>query len=84
MYPAIGKEEILCVNQKKGNLSECSNCRRITSIFLSGNVVSNIIYARMKDEAQGAIREEQTGYRKYRGYFEHNFALGNIIEQCEE
>ena len=47
-------------------------------------MLSNIIYARLKDEAQGALSEEQAGFRKDRGCSDHIFALRHIIEPCEE
>ena len=52
---------------KKGNLTECSNWRGITLLSVPGKVMSNIIYARFKNEAHDAMREEQAGFRKYRG-----------------
>ena len=69
---------------KKGNLSECSNWRGITLLSVPGKLLSNIIYARIKDEAQGVMREEQAGFRKDRGCADHIFVLRHIVEQCEE
>ena len=47
-------------------------------------ILINIIYSRIKGEAQDAMREEQAGFRKERGCSDHIFVLSNIIEQCEE
>ena len=69
---------------KKGNPSESSNWRGITLLSVSGNILSNIIYGRIKDEAQATMREEQAGFRKDRGCSDHIFVLRHIIEQCEE
>ena len=53
-------------------------------LFVPGKVVSDTIYARLKDEAQAAMREEQAGFRKDRGCSDHIFGLRHIIEQCDE
>ena len=84
LYPVNWKKGIFVRLSKKGNLSECSNWREITLLSVPGKVLSNIIYARLKDEVQGVMIEEQAGFRKDRGCSDHMFALRHIIEQCEE
>lgn len=82
--PGDWKRGIIVRIPKKGNLSECSNWRGITLLSVPGKILSNIIYGRIKDEAQAAMREEQAGFRKDRGCSDHIFVLRHIIEQCEE
>ena len=82
--PSDWKRGIIIRIPKKGDLSECSNWRGITLLSVPGKVLSNIIYDRIKDEAQGIMREEQAGFRKDRGCADHIFALRHILEQCEE
>ena len=63
---------------KKGNLSECSNWRGIILLSVPGKILSSIIYDRIKDENQGAMQEEQAGFRKERGCSDHIFVLRHI------
>ena len=53
---------------KKGDLSECSNWKGITLLSVPGKLLSNTMYGRIKDEAQGVMQEEQAGFRKVRKY----------------
>jgi len=69
---------------KNGNLSECSNWRSITLLSVPGKLLNNIIDARIKDEAQSSMREEQAGFRKGRGCADHIYVLRHIVKQCEE
>ena len=69
---------------KKGNLSKCSNWRGITLLSVPGKLLSNIIYPRIKDEAQGSMREETAGFRKDRGCADHIYVLRHSVERCEE
>ena len=51
---------------KKENLSACSNWRGITLLSAPGKILSNIIYERIKNEVQSAMREDQAGFREGR------------------
>ena len=73
--PSDWKQRIIVQIPKKGIFSKCSNWRGITLLYVPGKVLSYIIYARLKDEAQDAMREEQDGFRKDRGCSDHLFAL---------
>ena len=82
--PRDWKRGVIVRIPKKGNLSECSNWRGITLLSVPGKLLSNIIYARIKDEAQRVMREEQAGFRKDRGCADHIYVIRHIVEQCEE
>ena len=69
---------------KKGNPRKYSNCRGITLPSVPSKILSNIIYSRIKREAQDAMRKEHAGFRKGRGCSDHILVLRRIIEQCEE
>ena len=78
------KRRIIIRMPTKSQLSECSNGRGITLLSVPDKLLSNIIYDRIKNEAQGVMKEEQAGFRTDGGCSDHIFALWQIIEQCEE
>ena len=84
MIPNDWRRGIIVRIPKKGNLSDCSNWRGITLLSVPSKILSNIIYDRIKKEAQSVMREEQAGFREARGCADHIFVLRHIIEQCEE
>ena len=51
---------------------------------VSSKILSNILYIRIKGEAQDVMQKEQAGFRKDRGWSNHIFVLRRIIKQCEE
>ncbi|PIO74196.1 reverse transcriptase [Teladorsagia circumcincta] len=65
--------------QKKGNLSDCGNCRGITLLSVPGKTFCVVLLRRLRAER---LREEQAGFRSGRPCCEQTFTLRNIIEQC--
>ena len=76
VVPSDWRRGIIVRIPKKGNLSDCSNWRGITLLSVPSKVLSNIIYDRIKNEAQSVMREEQAGFREARGCADHIFVLG--------
>ena len=69
---------------KKGDLSNCGNYRGITLLSIPGKVFNRILLERMKDTLDGALRENQAGFRKNRSCVDQIAALRIIVEQSEE
>ena len=51
---------------------------------MPGKVLRYIINARLKDEGQAVVREEQAGFGKDKGRSGIILVLQYIIEQCKE
>jgi len=68
---------------KKGNLTECGNWRGVT-LSVPAKVMGRVIITRLHDAVDGMLREEQRGFRTGQSMTEHNFVLGNVIEQSLE
>ena len=69
---------------KKGDLTNCSNWRGITLLSLSSKVLCIVILNRIKDQVDARLRDEQSGFRKYRSCTDAIFTLRNIIEKSLE
>ena len=64
---------------KKGDKSECRNCRGIVSV--GGKLLNNLMLFRLRNVVEKVLREEQWGFRKGRGYVDQIFTLRLIIEK---
>ena len=82
--PIDWKNSIIVKVPKKGDLSNCNNWRGISLLSVPGKVLCSVIYNRLKESCELALREEQAGFRAGRGCSDQIFVLRNIIEQCEE
>ena len=69
---------------KKGDLSICDNWRGITLLPQPSKVFCKVLLSRIDEEIDEILREEQAGFRKFRGCADQIFALRNIIEQATE
>ena len=78
------KEGYLIQIPKKGDLSRCDNFREITLLSVPGKVLNRIILARMKDEVDKTLREEQAGFRQDRSCTDQIATLRIIVEQSIE
>ena len=67
---------------RKGDKSECSNYQGISLVFVGSKLFSNMILFRLRDVIDKVLREEQSGFRKGRGWFDQIFTLRLIIEKC--
>ena len=67
---------------KKGDKSECGNCRGISLVTLGNKLLSNMILFTLRDAVDKVLREEQHGFRKGRGSVDQIFTLRLIIEKC--
>ena len=82
--PPDWKQGIIVRIPKKGDLSDCANWRGITLLSVTGKIMSNIIYNRIKDAIFSVLCEEQAGFCEGKGCADQIFVLRSIIEQCEE
>ena len=69
---------------KKGDLSNCNNCRGITLLSLTSKIMSRIIHRRLSNALDETLRTEQAGFRKGRSCSDHIFTLRQILEQSHE
>ena len=82
--PRDWRKGIIVKVPKKGSLSDCNNWRGITLLSVPGKVFCKVLLNRLKNAVDGAIREEQAGFRPGRSCSEQIFILRNIIEQSVE
>ena len=66
---------------KKGDKSECYNCRGISLVSVGSKLLSNMILFRLRHAVDKVLREEQCGFRKGRGCVDHVFTFRLIIEK---
>ena len=69
---------------KKGDLSDCNNCRGITLLSVPGKIFCSILLNRIRSAVERVPREEQAGFRPGRSCIDQIFALINILEQSNE
>ena len=69
---------------KKGDLSVCGNWRGITLLVIAGKVLSRVILARIKDNIDRKLRQNQAGFRPQRSCIDQIAALRIIVEQSVE
>ena len=82
--PAEWKEGYLIKLPKKGDLSNCSNYRRITLLSIPGKVFYRILLNRMKDVVNPLLRDQQAGFRAGRSCADQIATLRIILEQSLE
>ncbi|XP_065261983.1 uncharacterized protein LOC135879876 [Emys orbicularis] len=84
VIPADWKEGYLIKIPKKGDLSNCANCRGITLLSVPGKVFNRVLLERMKDAVDPQLRDEQAGFRQNRSCADQIATLRIIVEQSME
>ena len=80
--PLDWKEGYLIKLLKEGDLSNnCTDCRGITLLDVSGKVFNRALLNRMKDEVDTKFKDQQAGFRKDRSCVDQIATLRIIIEQ---
>jgi len=87
--PEEWKESIIVPIYKKGDKTDCSNCRGISLLPTTYTILSNILLSRLTPYAEEIFGDHQCGFRRnmsttdhiscIRQIFENN---GNKIKQC--
>ena len=80
-YLAILEKSPIKPLYKKGDESECGNCRGISLVSLGSKLLSNMVLSRLRDAVDKVIREKQCGFRKVRGCVDQIFTPRSIIEK---
>ena len=82
--PADWKEGHLIELPKKGDLSQCSDCRGINLLSVTGKVFNGVILERVKDTVDSQLWDRQAGFRKNRSCRDQMATLRIIVEQFLE
>ena len=69
---------------KKGDLSNCSNYRGITLLYVPRKALNRVILEKMKDAVDPQLRDEQARFRRNRSCVDQIATLRIIIEQSLE
>lgn len=69
---------------KKGDKSDCKNYRGISLLSIPGKVFTKVLQRRMKSCVEGALAEEQAGFRPGRGTVDQIFTIRQITEKYTE
>ncbi|KAJ4430487.1 hypothetical protein ANN_22703 [Periplaneta americana] len=83
-FPTEWKGGLIIKIPKKGDLSNCSNWRRITLLNTINKLIAIIIYQRIHDILDPTIRKEQAGFRSHCACVDQINTLRIIIEQSLE
>jgi len=78
------KESIIIPIHKKGDKTDCSNCRGISLLPTTYEILSNILLSRLIPYAKEIIGDHQCGFRRNRSTIDHIFRIRQILEKkCE-
>jgi len=70
--------------QKKGDLGNGDNWRRIILLSVASKVFCRILLKRIEEAIDSTLREEKAGFRSGGGCMDQMFASRNILEQSLE
>ena len=73
-----------CPIYKKGDKTDCSNCRRLSLLPTTYKIVSNILLSRLTAYAEEIIGDHQCGFRRSRSTAEHILCIRHILEKKRE
>jgi hypothetical protein len=79
--PEQWKESIIVPIYKKGDLTDCSNYRRISLLSTTYKILSNILLLRLTPYAEEIIGEHQCGFIRNRSTTDHIFCIRQILEK---
>jgi hypothetical protein len=78
--PEQWKESIIVPIYKKGDKTDCSNCRGISLFSATYKNISNILLTRLTPHAEEIIGEHQCGFRRNRSTTDQIFCIRQILE----
>lgn len=79
--PTAWKKAIVIPIHKKGDSRECKNYRGISLLSIVGKIFTKIIQSRLQKHREQTSREEQAGFRPYRGCTDQIFAIRQLMEE---
>ena len=84
VIPDAWKRGTIIKLSKKGNLSECINCRGITLLSITSNVLCCSILQHITTAVEKLLHQEQADFRKGISCIDHIFVPCHILEQSHE
>ena len=80
--PEEWSKSILVPIPKKGDLSQCTNCRTVFLINHTGKILLIVLLNRFKQQLEPHLSEEQAGFRKDRSTVHQILTLRLIAEKA--
>jgi len=79
--PEEWKESIMVHVYKKGNKTDCCNCRGISHLSTIYKILSNILLSRLTPYAEEIIGDHQGGFQCNRSTSDNIFCICEILEK---
>jgi hypothetical protein len=79
--PHQWKESVVVPIHKKGDKTECNNCRGISLLSISYKILSKILLARLTPYADEIIWYDQCGFQRNRSVTDEIFYTRQILEK---
>ena len=79
--PEEWKESIIVPIHKKGDKTDCNNCRGISLLPTTYKILSNILFSRLIPYAKEIIGDLQCGFRRNKSTIDHIFCIRQILEK---
>ena len=79
--PEEWKESIIVPIHKKGDKTDCNNCRGISHLPTTYKILSNILLSRLIPYAKEIIGDHQCGFRRNRLTIDHIFCIRQMLEK---
>jgi len=79
--PEEWKDSIIVPIYKKGDKTDCSNCRGISILPTTYKVLSNILLSRLIPYAEEIIGDHQCGFQHNRSTTDQIFCICHILEK---
>jgi hypothetical protein len=79
--PHQWKEPVMVPIERKGDKTDCSNYRGISSLSASYKILSNILLARQTPYADEIIGDHHCGFRHNRSTADQVFYIRQILEE---
>jgi len=79
--PEEWKESIIVPVHKKGDKTDCNNCRGISLLPTTHKILSNILLSRLIPYAKEIIGNHQCNFRSNRSTTDHIFCIRQILEK---
>jgi hypothetical protein len=76
--PEEWKELIIVPIFKKGDMTDCSNCRGISLLQTTYKILPNILLSWLTPHAKEIIGDHQCGFRRNRSTADHIFCIFQI------
>jgi len=81
--PEEWKESIIVPIHKKGDKTDCNNCRGISVLPTTYKILSNILLSRLIPYEKEIIGDHQCDFRRNRSTIDHIFCIRQILEKNE-